>query len=53
MSMFGGPFIVTQKVFAGLRSRELKAVPAVLGMIVVGMWSVCAGIFYLSLWLGA
>ena len=53
ISMFGGPFIVMQKVLAGLRARELRAVPALLGVIVAGMWSVCAGIFYLSLLLGA
>ena len=49
LSMFGGPFIVMRKVIAGLRSRELTALPAALGVIVAGMWSVCAGIFYISL----
>ena len=53
LSMFGGPFIVVQKVVAGLRSQELKALPALLGVIVAGMWSVCAGIFYVSLLIGA
>jgi hypothetical protein len=49
ISMFGGPFIVVQKVWAGLRSHELRVVPALLGVLVAGMWSVCAGIFYVSL----
>ena len=49
LSMFGGPFIVVRKVVAGLRSKELHALPAMVGVIVAGMWSVCAGIFYVSL----
>ncbi len=53
LSMFGGPFIVAQKVLAGLRSHELRAIPAAVGVVVAGMWSVCAGIFYLSLLIGA
>jgi hypothetical protein len=53
LSMFGGPFIVARKIVAGLRKHELKALPAVIGTIVAGMWSVCAGIFYLSLAVGA
>lgn len=53
ISMFGGPFIVVQKVVAGLRSHQITALPAVLGIAVAGMWSVCAGIFYLSLLLSA
>ncbi len=53
LSMFCGPFIVARKVFAGLRARELKALPAALGMFVAGMWSVCAGIFYVSLLIAA
>ena len=53
ISMFGGPFIVVQKVWAGLRSRELRTMPALVGVAVAMMWSVCAGIFYLSLLIGA
>jgi hypothetical protein len=53
ISMFGGPFIVVQKVLAGLRSQEIRALPAVIGVVVAGMWSTCAGVFYLSLILGA
>ncbi len=53
LSMFGGPFIVAQKVLAGLRTHELRAIPAAVGVVVSGMWSVCAGIFYLSLLIGA
>ena len=53
ISMFGGPFIVVQKVWAGLRSRELRAVPALVGVAVAMMWSVCAGVFYLSLLISA
>ena len=48
ISMFGGPFIVVQKVVAGLRAREISALPAAVGVIVAGMWSVCAGIFYVQ-----
>jgi hypothetical protein len=53
LSMFAGPFIVVRKVVAGLRARELKALPAVVGVVIAGMWSVCAGIFYVSLLVGA
>jgi hypothetical protein len=49
LSMFGGPFIVVRKVVAGLRTKELNALPAVAGVIFASMWSVCAGIFYVSL----
>jgi hypothetical protein len=49
ISMFGGPFIVVQKVWTGIRSREINVIPAVLSVLVAGMWSVCAGIFYVSL----
>lgn len=49
ISMFGGPFIVMRKVVTGVRSKEITALPAALGVIVAGMWSVCAGIFYVSL----
>lgn len=48
ITMFGGPFIVVQRVIAGLRSRELTAVPALFGTVVAGMWSLCAGIVYVS-----
>ena len=53
LSMFAGPFIVMRKVIAGLRAHEIHALPAALGVLVAGMWSVCAGIFYLSLLVGA
>jgi hypothetical protein len=53
ISMFCGPFIVMRKVVSGLRSHEIRAVPAALGVIVAGMWSVCAGIFYVSLLMSA
>ena len=51
--MFGGPFIVVQKVWRACRSRELQALPALFGVVVAGMWSVCAGIFYVSLLVSA
>jgi len=53
ISMFGGPFIVAQKLLAGVRAHELRAIPACLGVLVAGMWSVCAGMFYISLLIGA
>ena len=53
IGMFAGPFILVQKVWGGLRSRELQALPAVVGVVVSGMWSVCAGIFYVSLLVSA
>jgi hypothetical protein len=53
VNMFAGPFIVAERLIAGLRRRELAAIPAVLGAIVAGMWSVCAGVFYLSLLVAA
>jgi hypothetical protein len=53
LSMFAGPFIVTQKVLAGVRKHELRAFPALLGAAIAGMWSVCAGIFYVSFLIAA
>jgi hypothetical protein len=53
LSMFGGPFIVMRKVLVGVRTHEVSVVPAALGVLVVAMWSVCAGIFYVSLLVSA
>ena len=53
LSMFCGPFIVVRRVVDGLRSRELKVLPALVGTVIAGMWSVCAGIFYVSLLVAA
>ena len=53
VGMFAGPFILVQKVWGGLKSRELQALPALGGVILAGMWSVCAGIFYVSLLVSA
>jgi hypothetical protein len=49
ISMFCGPFIIMRHIVMGFRARELRALPAMLGVVVAGMWSVCAGIFYVSL----
>jgi hypothetical protein len=53
LSMFCGPFIVVRKVFNGLKANELKPLPAMVGVAIAGMWSVCAGIFYVSLLIAA
>ena len=53
ITMFAGPFIVARKILLGLRSKELSALPAVIGAILTGMWSACAGIFYVSLFISA
>lgn len=53
MSMFAGPYIVVQKVIAGLYAREISVLPAAAGAVVAGMWSVCAGLFYVSLLISA
>jgi hypothetical protein len=53
LSMFCGPFIVARKVFSGLRAHELKVLPAAVGVMISGTWSVCAGIFYVSLLVAA
>jgi hypothetical protein len=53
IGMFAGPFIVVQKVWTGFQSKEIQALPAILGVVVAGMWSVCAGIFYVSLLVSA
>ena len=53
LTMFGGPFIVTRKIFDGVRGRTLAALPAALGLVVVGMWSVFAGILFLGLFIPA
>lgn len=49
LSMFCGPFIVVRRVISGLRAREITVLPALVGVAIAGMWSVCAGIFYVSL----
>lgn len=53
LSMFCGPFIVVRRMVDGLRSKELKVLPALVGTVIAGMWSVCAGIFYVSLLVAA
>lgn len=53
MSMFAGPFMVVQKIVAGLRSREISPFLATIGAALAGMWSVCAGLFYVSLLVSA
>ena len=53
LSMFCGPFLVVRRVVEGLRARELKVLPALIGTVIAGMWSVCAGIFYVSLMVAA
>ena len=49
ISMFAGPFIVVEKVIAGVRAHQIRALPAALAVVLSGMWSVCAGVFYISL----
>lgn len=49
LAMFGGPFIVTRKIMAGLRAGSVTLLPAAFGLVVAGMWSVCAGLFFLHL----
>jgi hypothetical protein len=49
LTMFGGPFIVTRKIVGGVRAGQLALLPAAVGLFVVGLWSVCAGIFFLGL----
>jgi hypothetical protein len=47
--MFAGPFIVVEKVIAGVRAQQIRALPAAFAVLLSGMWSVCAGVFYISL----
>ncbi len=49
ISMFAGPFIVVEKVIAGVRAQQIRALPAAFAVLLSGMWSVCAGVFYISL----
>src|SRR5215204_1151595 len=49
LSMFAGPVILASKVMIGVQSRTIAVLPAFIGFMVVGMWSVLAGLFYLSL----
>jgi hypothetical protein len=53
LTMFGGPLIVSRKIVAGLREGRLTLLPAAFGVAVVGMWSVCAGLVFLSLLIAA
>ena len=53
LSMFAGPFMVLRRVITGLRANEIKALPALAGVVISGMWSACAGIFYVSLMVSA
>ncbi len=52
-SMFCGPFLVMRRVVSALRAREIAALPALIGVVIAGMWSVCAGIFYVSILVSA
>ena len=49
INMFAGPHILARKLVDGLRTRDVRAVPAMVGAVVTGMWSAVAGIFYVSL----
>jgi hypothetical protein len=42
-----------RRIVEGLRSNELRLLPAVVGAAIAGVWSVCAGIFYVSLLVAA
>ena len=53
LSMFAGPYIVIQRVYAGVRAHEMRAFTVVAAVLVATIWSVCAGIFYLSLLVSA
>jgi hypothetical protein len=53
LTMFGGPFIIARKVVAGLRTRQIGTLAAVAATIIVGIWSICAGLFYVSLLVSA
>ena len=53
LSMFCGPFLVVRRIVEGLKAHELKLLPALAGTVIAGMWSVCAGIFYVSLLVAA
>jgi hypothetical protein len=53
LTMFGGPFIVARKVVAGVRAREIGAPATLIAVVIIGMWSVCAGVFYVSLLISA
>lgn len=53
LSMFCGPFLVVRRVIDGLKAREIQVLPALVATVIAGMWSVCAGIFYISLLISA
>jgi hypothetical protein len=53
INMFAGPFILARTVLAGLRSREIRALTALAAVVIAGMWSSLAGIFYVSLLLNS
>jgi hypothetical protein len=53
LSMFCGPFIVVRRVVTAVRAKEITILPAAIGVLIAGMWSVCAGIFYVSLMISA
>ena len=48
-SLFGGPVIITRKVVAAVRARALGPLPAMLGLAVSALWSVCAGVLIVHL----
>ncbi len=48
LSMFGGPFILTRKVYVGIRLGEMGALPAIMFLGLSFMWSVCAGVVYID-----
>jgi cytochrome bd-type quinol oxidase subunit 2 len=48
LTMFGGPLFVMRRVVEGLRRRDINVLPAAAGVLFAGMWSVVAGIVFLS-----
>jgi len=49
----GGPFVMAEKALAGLRARRFSGAVAGIGLLAAFLWSVCAGLFYMSLMLAA
>ena len=50
--MFGGPAIVARRIWQGIASRQMSPSVAAAGTVFAGMWSVVAGIFFVSLMIG-
>lgn len=48
-AVFAGPVLIFEKVVEGIKGGELPALVAVGGLVIIFMWSACAGVLLVGL----